>query len=99
MVNQLLENPTGMNVLDDQAIAKDFLLSAKTGVRNLAYAITETASPQMRGVLKKHLAQAIDTHEKATNYMMNKDWYPAYNVDQLIQMDLQTSQKILNMQP
>ena len=85
-----------MNVFDDQTIASDFLLSAKTGVRNLAYAITETASPKVRSVLKKHLTQAIDTHEKAINYMMNQNWYPAYNVDQLIQMDLQTSQRILN---
>lgn len=97
-MNQLLENLTGMNILNDQTIANDFLISAKTGVRNLAYAITETASPQLRDVLKKHLAQAIDSHEKATNYMMNQNWYPAYNTDQLIQMDIQTSQKILNMQ-
>lgn len=97
-MNQFLENMTGMNVLNDQAIANDFLISAKTGVRNLAYAITETASPELRKVLRKHLEEAITTHEKAINYMLNQNWYPAYNVDQLVQMDINTSQQILKLQ-
>ncbi|HYH01524.1 MAG TPA: spore coat protein [Bacillota bacterium] len=95
---QFLENMTGMNILSDQTISGDLLMASKTGVRNLAYAITETASPQLRQILKKHLADAIDSHEKVTNYMMNQNWYPAYNVDQLIQMDLQTAQNVLNLQ-
>lgn len=94
---QVLENLTGMNILSDQTIASDLLIGSKTGVRNLAYAITETASPQLREVLKRHLNDAITSHEKITNYMMNQNWYPAYNVDQLIQMDLQTAQNIINM--
>lgn len=93
---QVLENLTGMNILSDQTIANDLLIASKTGVRNLAYVITETASPQLREVLKRHLNDAINSHEKVTNYLMNQNWYPAYNLDQLIQMDLQTAQKVLS---
>ncbi|HEX3048258.1 MAG TPA: spore coat protein [Bacillota bacterium] len=94
-MNSILENMTGMNVLNDQTIANDLLIASKTGVRNLAYAITETASPQVRLMLKRHLDEAIDSHNKVFNYLENKDWYDVYNVDALLQQDLKTSQTIL----
>lgn len=95
-MNSILENMTGMNVLTDQTIANDLLISTKTGIRNLAYAITETASPQVREVLRQHLNEAIDSHTKVFNYMENKKWYDAYNTDDLIQQDLRISQAVLN---
>ncbi|GGF15176.1 spore coat protein F [Halobacillus andaensis] len=42
--------------------AGDLLALFKTGVRNYAIAITETATPALRNVLKKHLSNVIDTH-------------------------------------
>lgn len=95
-MNTILENMTGMNVLNDQTITSDLLIAAKTGVRNLAYAITETASPQIRQLLKQHLDEAIDSHNKIFNYMENKDWYDAYNVDALLQQDLKISQSVID---
>jgi similar to spore coat protein len=96
-MNSILENITGMNVLNDQTIANDLLIASKTGVRNLAYAITETATPQIRELLKRHLDEAIDSHTKVFNYMENKEWYNSYNVDALLQQDLKISQSVLKM--
>ena len=48
--------------LDDLAIATDLLLSAKNGVRTYAVALTETATPEVRKVLKKQLDKAIELH-------------------------------------
>ena len=94
-MNTILENLTGMNILNDQTIAGDLLIASKTGVRNLAYAITETASPQIRELLKRHLDEAIDSHNKVFNYMENKNWYDVYNVDALLQQDLKISKSVL----
>jgi similar to spore coat protein len=94
-MNTILEALTGMNVLNDQAIAGDLLIASKTGVRNLAYAITETASPQIRELLKRHLDEAIDSHNKVFNYLENKNWYDVYNVDALLQQDLKISKSVL----
>ncbi len=44
-------NSVGMPELADSAIALEFLLSAKTGVRNYAIALTESSSPEVRTVL------------------------------------------------
>jgi len=94
-MNTILENLTGMTVLNDQAIAGDLLIASKAGVRNLAYAITETASPHIRELLKQHLDEAIDSHIKVFNYMENKNWYDVYNVDALLQQDLKNSKSVL----
>ncbi|MCL6589260.1 MAG: spore coat protein [Firmicutes bacterium] len=94
-MNSILENMTGMNVLNDQTIANDLLIAAKTGVRNLACAITETASPQIRQMLKRHLDDAVDTHTKVFNYIADKGWYDAYDVDALLQQDLKRSRTVL----
>ncbi len=96
-MNTILENITGMNVLNDQTIAGDLLIASKTGVRNLAYAITETVSPEVRQLLKKHLDEAIDSHNKVFNYLQNHNWYDAYNVDALLQQDLKISQSVINL--
>lgn len=41
-MNALIESLTGMNKMSDQVIATDFLIAAKSGVRNYAIALTET---------------------------------------------------------
>lgn len=96
-MNPIMENLTGMNVLSDQVIATDFLIAAKSGVRNYALALTETASPQVREALKNQLNQAIATHEKITNLMISRGWYNAYDLNQQLQMDIQNSDTALNM--
>lgn len=96
-MNTIVENLTGMNVLTDQVIATDFLIAAKSGVRNYALAITETASPHVRTVLKNQLEQAIATHEQITNLMLNRGWYKAYDVNEQIQLDVQNADAALNL--
>lgn len=60
----------GMGGMTDQVIATDFLISAKEGVRNYAVAITETATPELKAVLRAQLNDAIATHDKITAYMI-----------------------------
>lgn len=45
-MNSLLEHLTGLHMLTDDVIAMDFLMNAKSGVRNYAMAVTECTSPK-----------------------------------------------------
>jgi similar to spore coat protein len=96
-MNTLVENLAGMNVLTDQVIASDFLIGAKSAVKNYAVALTETATPEVRTILRKQLEQALQTHEQITNYMMNKGWYHPYNVSEQLQLDMKNAQTALNL--
>lgn len=96
-MNGLLEYLTGMNKLTDQVIASDFLISAKSGVRNYAMAVTEAGTPEVKAVLMKQLEEAIDTHERITAFMLEMGWYHPWNMKEQIQLDLQNMQVALNV--
>jgi similar to spore coat protein len=96
-MNTIIEHLTGMNTLTDQVVATDFLLAAKTGIKTYALALTESATPEVKTVLRQHLSEAIATHEKITNYMMQKGYYHPYNVSEQIQLDVANIQTALNI--
>ncbi|MGZ4159846.1 MAG: spore coat protein, partial [Neobacillus sp.] len=54
-MNHFLQNFMGMGGITDQIIATDYLVSAKSAVRNYAAAITETATPELKEVLREQL--------------------------------------------
>lgn len=93
----ILEKMMGMDTLTDEVIAMDFLISAKSGVRNYAMAVTECATPEVKAVLMKQLEEAIDTHEQIMNYLMNRGLYHPYNLNEQIQLDLQNIQTAMNI--
>ncbi|MBJ9987198.1 MULTISPECIES: spore coat protein [Paenibacillus] len=88
-MNPVLEYMTGTNKLTDDVIAMDFLVSAKSGVRNLAMAVTECVTPEIKGILERQLEQAIDTHEKITKYAIAKGLYHPFSVQEQLRVDLQ----------
>lgn len=96
-MNPILEKLTGFNTMTDQVIAMDFLISAKTGVRNYAMAVTEAATPEIKTTLIKHLDEAIYTHEQIFAYMMEKGFYHPYNPEEQIKLDLKNIETALNI--
>ncbi|KAA9028407.1 spore coat protein [Niallia endozanthoxylica] len=96
-MNQLIQNMMGMGGLTDQVIATDFLISAKSGVRNYTVAITEAATPELRDALREQLRTAIETHEKITNYMIAKGYYHPHDLSEQLQGDLTVSNTALNL--
>ncbi len=85
-----------MELLDDLAIATDFLITAKAGVRNLAVAITETATPDVKKILRRELDNAIYLHDKIAQYMIDNEMYHAYDIDEQIKHDLKKADKALD---
>lgn len=69
----------------------------KTSVRSYAIAITETATPKLREVFVKQLNNAIALHAKVFNFMYERGWYPAYNLNQLLANDVKNANKAINL--
>lgn len=79
----------------DGFFAGDLLAFAKSSVRNYAVAITETATPMLREVLRKQLNGAVKVHERIFNYMYQKGLYPAYDLNKLLENDVKLAKKAL----
>jgi len=73
--------------LADTTFAMDFLLRAKEGVRNIAVALTEAASPDVRALLRNQLMQGIAMHQEITELMINKKWFHPYELSEQYQLD------------
>ncbi len=86
-----------MAMIDDLAIATDLLITSKAAVRNLATAITETATPSVKKLLRRELDNAIDTHDKIAQYMIKNEMYHAYDLDEQMEHDLEKADIALNL--
>ncbi|OCA85146.1 spore coat protein [Pseudobacillus wudalianchiensis] len=96
-MNSILKNLVGMGGMTDQVIATDFLISAKAGVRNLAVALTETATPELRSVLREQLRTAIETHKNISHYMIDKGYYHPGALNEQLQVDFEAAQTAINL--
>ncbi len=93
MINDYLEvrNSEGMPKLVDATMSTAFLLNSKSGVRNLAIALTEAASPEVRTVLRSELNNAIRMHGEISALMIEKGWLHPVDLKKQFQMDLESS--------
>ncbi|SDE55661.1 Spore coat protein CotF [Paenibacillus sp. UNCCL117] len=80
-------NSLNMPEMADMTFAMDFLIRAKEGVRNLSIALTETASPDVRALLRRHLMQGIALHQEITELMIRKKWFHPYELNEQYQLD------------
>ncbi|WP_436837064.1 spore coat protein [Planococcus shixiaomingii] len=95
MQNEMQTVPEGL--IDDMVIATDLLVSAKAGVRNLAVAITETATPSVKKILRRELDNAIDLHDKLAQYMIKNEMYHAYDLTEQLEHDLKKADTALKL--
>lgn len=83
-----LRNAEGMPKLVDSTIAMEFLISAKSGVRNYAFALSETATPEVRSILQAQLENAINMHEAIYKLMIDKGWFHPQDLEKQFHIDL-----------
>ncbi|MHC1684187.1 MAG: spore coat protein [Clostridiaceae bacterium] len=93
MINDYIEvkNPETMPSLADATVALDFLLGAKTGVKNYAIALAEAITPEVRNVLRAQLDAAINLHEEIYTMMINKGWFLPNDLQKQFQMVIESS--------
>lgn len=96
-MNGFIEKLTGMAPLTDQVIATDLLMASKTAVRNYSFAITETATPEIRQTLMDQLEDAIDIHRKISKYMMEKGYYHPQDTQKQLEVDLRTAKTAMSL--
>ena len=96
-MNKIVEYLTGMDALTDQVVAMDLLISAKSGVRNYAAAVTEAGTPDIKAILTRHLEEALDMHEQISDYMMKQGWYHAWDTDEKTKLNLQNIETAINL--
>jgi similar to spore coat protein len=99
MLNDFLDpiHAEGMPNQVDSAIALDFLITVKTGIRNYAIAITETANKELREVLKKQLKSAIQLQTELYQLMMREEWFFPYDLPKQFELDLQSAELALRI--
>ena len=85
-------NAEGMPNLADSAIAMEFLITVKSGIRNYGFALTETANPELRNVLFKQMNSAIDLHEELSDLMIKKDWLNPSDFAKQYEVDLKSAE-------
>lgn len=81
--------------MNDQIMASDLLIGAKSAVRNYAYALTETYSQNVRSTLTNQLNDAITFHNQVSEYMVNKGYYSPYDMQKQIQIDMTSAQQVM----
>ncbi|AST90221.1 spore coat protein [Sutcliffiella cohnii] len=96
-MNNIIKKLMGMGGMTDTVIATDFLVSTKAAVRNLAFAITETTTPELKKVLREELRNAVKTHEAISNYMIKKGVYHPSNLEEQIKVDMQITETALTL--
>ena len=89
------QSMSGTSPMDDQIVASDLLISAKTEVKSYASALTEAATQEVRTILKRQMDEAISFHEQVCDFMIQKGWYNAYNTSEQIKMDLSQAQSTI----
>ncbi|HZG70750.1 MAG TPA: spore coat protein [Chondromyces sp.] len=97
-MSNMMQNMAGVGGMTDQVIATDLLISAKTGVKNIALALTETSTPEVRSALKNFLNDAVDFHEQVYRYMESKGYYHAHDLSKQLGVDLKAADTALNLQ-
>ncbi|MFS0865139.1 spore coat protein [Fredinandcohnia sp. 179-A 10B2 NHS] len=96
-MNDLMKKFMGMGGMTDKVIATDFLISTKAGIRNIAFAITETYTPSVKQVLREQLRIAVETHENITNYMITQGVYHPNDLREQLQADLNITETAMKL--
>ncbi|WP_419876313.1 spore coat protein [Candidatus Pristimantibacillus sp. PTI5] len=81
-------NSLNMPEMADMTFAMDFLIRAKEGVRNMAVALTETVTPEVRALLRDQLHNGIAMHQEITDLMIRKKWFHPYDLQEQYQLDV-----------
>lgn len=96
-MGQTATAPAGINQLTDRVIASDLLMCAKLGINIYTHAITESATPAIRTMLKKQLDQAITFQEQVSAYMADRGWYNAADMVEQLKTDVKKTQETMSM--
>jgi spore coat protein CotF len=95
--NNPVPNDDGLPVKNDQNIAAEILYNIKAAIPNISVAVSETVSSSIRAILTNQLNNTILYLEQVLYYMLAHDYYPVYDIDQLVAQGIQHANVVLKM--
>lgn len=90
-------NSIGMPELTDSGIALEFLLTTKTGIRNLSIALTETASPALQKIMRTQLDVMIGLYFEVSELMVKKEWLKPYDLAGQKELDIKSAENAISI--
>lgn len=92
----IIQNMAGFGDMTEKIVAEDTLAMIKSGIKMYASALCEVSSLGVREILHKHLNTAIETHQKLTDFMIEKGYYFPTNIKKQINLDIEEAEKFIN---
>lgn len=93
----ILQNLAGLKDMTEQVIATDFLLNLKASIKDYSIALSETRTPEVREILRRHLMTAVDTHENILSFLVSKGYYHVHDPKEQIKVDMKTADTALSL--
>lgn len=90
-------NSVNMPELTDSGVALEFLLTTKTGIRTISIALTETASPVLRKLMKTQLDVMFDLYEEICELMEKKEWIKPYDLESQKDLDIKSAENAISI--
>ncbi len=90
----MMMDPT--TLITDQFVATELLSTLKASIKNLATALTEVATTDIRNMLMQHFNDAVFAHGKLTDLMIQRGWYQAYHPGAQVQVDIKNASMVLH---
>ncbi|NLP43964.1 MAG: spore coat protein [Peptococcaceae bacterium] len=98
MVN-IIQDVAGVDFMTEKDIVTELLLTTKNVLNRYCIAIGETANPELRETLKKHINKLIDSQSNLINYAVGKGYYRPYNPSEQFEDDLKKAYTTLDLEP
>lgn len=97
-MTNIIQDLAGADLMTEKDIVAELLLCTKNTIKHYASALAETATPQVRDTFKRHLNDAIASHEEITNYALEKGYYHPFNLTEQFKDDLKDAFLALDLE-
>ncbi len=95
-MTNIIQNMAGFGNMTEKIVVEDALAGVKAEIKMYANALCEVTNISVREVSHKHLNKAIETHQKITNYMIDKGYYFPVNMKKQINLDIEEVTNFIN---
>lgn len=90
-MTNIIQDVAGADLMTEKDIVTEVMLTTKAALNKYALTLGETTTPRVRGVLRKHLEEILDTHARITDYALEKGYYHPFQPSDQLKDDLKTA--------
>ncbi|NLO98591.1 MAG: spore coat protein [Peptococcaceae bacterium] len=94
----IIQDVVGVDFMTEKDIVAELLLTSKNVLNRYAAVLSDSTSPTVREILKKHLNQIIDLQGQITAYALSRGYYQPYNPAEQINNELKEADISLDLE-